>query len=203
MSTEVYYTGVGSRKTPYSSRWVLMDVAKYFAERGIVLRSGGADGADSFFQHGAESAWYTHHSKCYRASELYIPWEGFGYFLDNEHLYDIEPPYRLHPLERIEPELVTEAQYIAKHIHPAWSKLSDAGKKLHTRNVFQVLGRDLKTPSAFLICYAETSNKKASGTPLGGTRTAWCLAKEHSIECFNLAFSPERTNLERFVNFFF
>lgn len=202
-SNTTYWTGVGSRKTPYASRSVLMIFAKYLAERGIVLRSGGADGADSFFQTGAESAWYAYNRKGYKASELYLPWDGFGHFLDNEDCYTTEPPYHLIPLDKIESGLVYRAEQIAKSIHPKWGSLSEAGRKLHTRNAFQVLGRDLQTPSSFLICYAETNTKKASGTPIGGTRTAWCLAKEHNIECFNLAFPSDRTNLERFVNFFF
>lgn len=203
MSIEIYYSGVGSRKTPSNQKWLLLGAAKYLAERGVVLRSGGADGADSFFQTGAESAWYAYNGRGYNASELYIPWRGFSSILETEHLYNTEPPYRLITLENIEPELVYRAEQIAKSIHPKWNKLTDAGKKLHTRNVFQVLGRDLRTPSSFLVCYAETNTGKASGTPIGGTRTAWCLAKEHNIECFNLAFSSDRTNLERFLQFFF
>lgn len=203
MSIELYYTGVGSRKTPYAERSLLKDFARYLAERGVVLRSGGADGADTFFQHGAASAWYPNHRKGYKASELYLPWVDFGNFLNDEDCYETEPPYRLIPLDKIESDLVCRAAQIASKIHPAWNKLTDAGKKLHTRNVPQVLGRDLQTPSSFLVCYAETKNGKASGTPIGGTRTAWCLAKEHNIECFNLAFSSDRTNLERFLQFFF
>lgn len=210
MSSEIYYTGVGSRKTPYSARPYLVDVAKYLSERGVVLRSGGAAGADSYFQAGAESMWYvlespwnTSHGKGYKAPELYLPWVGFGDFLDNEDYYAGEPPYRLIPLDEIESDLVCRAAQIASEIHPAWNKLTDAGKKLHTRNIFQVLGRDLQTPSSFLACYAETNNGKVSGTPIGGTRTAWCLAKEHNIECFNMAFSSDRTKLVRFLQFFF
>jgi len=47
---------------------------------------------------------------------------------------------------------------------------SDYAKKLHGRNVKQVLGDDLKTPSDFLLCWTK------EGKDVGGTRTAIVLA---------------------------
>lgn len=80
-------------------------------------------------------------------------------------------------------------------VHPAWGLtrpngapiLSMGAKMLHTRNVFQVLGKNLDKPSSFLICYAEVDK---DGIPKGGTRTAWQIAKSRGIPCFN-TFLPE------------
>jgi len=47
-----HYTGVGSRKTPGSIMRLMIIIAKKMATNGIVLRSGGAEGADSAFEAG-------------------------------------------------------------------------------------------------------------------------------------------------------
>lgn len=48
-----YYTGVGSRKTPWEVGEVMIAFARAMAENGLILRSGGAKGADLAFEGGA------------------------------------------------------------------------------------------------------------------------------------------------------
>jgi len=48
-----FYTGVGSRKTPLSILKVMRKLGYKLAIDGWMLRSGGADGADSAFEKGA------------------------------------------------------------------------------------------------------------------------------------------------------
>jgi hypothetical protein len=55
--------------------------------------------------------------------------------------------------------------------------------KLHQRNIHQVLGKDLSKPSSFLLA---CSNEDRNGDVKGGTRTAWMLAKQLDVPCFNL-----------------
>lgn len=73
------------------------------------------------------------------------------------------------------------ARDIAASIHPAWHNCSDYAKGCHGRNIYQVLGRDLKTPVSFVICWTP------EGKEIGGTRTAIVLAKRHKIPVYNLA----------------
>lgn len=47
-----YYAGIGSRKTPDKILQVMTLIAKYMDERGYVLRSGNAIGADRAFESG-------------------------------------------------------------------------------------------------------------------------------------------------------
>ena len=47
-----YYAGIGSRNTPESVCNKMTNIARVCEERGYVLRSGGADGADSAFESG-------------------------------------------------------------------------------------------------------------------------------------------------------
>ena len=60
------------------------------------------------------------------------------------------------------------------------------------RNVYQVLGKDLNTPSEFVICWtpdgAETANERSIKT--GGTGFAIALADSLGIPVYNLA-NPE------------
>jgi hypothetical protein len=67
----------------------------------------------------------------------------------------------------------------AKH-HPAWYRCSDAARKLHARNVHQILGRDLASPSKFGVCWT------ADGQASGGTGQALRIADAYGIRVFNL-----------------
>lgn len=108
--------------------------------------------------------------------EIFIPWPGFAE-------------------DGIVPEYNPFSEIILKEVHPVHSRLTPGAKKLHLRNINQVLGSDLKTPSDFLICWAKTNNLKI---PKGGTRTAWVVAQKNNIPCFNM-FLPE--DLNRFKEF--
>lgn len=48
-----YYTGIGSRDISPDTYQLLVDIGERMAEKGYVLRSGGAQGADQAFQEGA------------------------------------------------------------------------------------------------------------------------------------------------------
>lgn len=49
----IYYTGVGSRKTPQDVLVLMQNIAKHLQTEGYTLRSGGAEGADLAFEAGA------------------------------------------------------------------------------------------------------------------------------------------------------
>lgn len=73
-----------------------------------------------------------------------------------------------------------EAMELASRFHPAWHRCSDYAQRLHARNGFQVLGADLTSPSAFVVCW--TKDGKASG----GTGQALRIAEHYGIPIFNL-----------------
>lgn len=64
-----YYTGIGSRGTPSEILEIMTDIARFLAETGYTLRSGGASGADTAFESGV-----LHIDK----KEIYLPWSGFN-----------------------------------------------------------------------------------------------------------------------------
>jgi len=82
---------------------------------------------------------------------------------------------------------------IASTVHPAWHRCSDYARKLHGRNVMQVLGRDLKLPSKFVVCWTR------DGLPVGGTATAIRLARKFDIPVFNLAVTADRQRIESWL----
>lgn len=171
-----YYTGVGSRETPEHILKFIEEVAYWLAGRGYTGRSGSAAGADSAFESGFYHYEIVNGVADYTTFEAYIPWKGFSDISENN-------------IHIIAPNLpnYNEAVEIASTIHPAWSRLGRGAKALHTRNVYQVLGLDLNTPSAVLFCYAQpTKNKQGVVIGVkGGTNTAVQLAMKHSIPIYN------------------
>lgn len=164
-----YYSGIGSRKTPKDIMPNIQEVATLLDSKGYTLRSGGADGADTFFEDYSTR------------KEIYLPWKGFN---NNEsELY----------LENMDPEIVTKAEEISKKFHPRWNSLNKGGRSLMTRNVFQVLGNDLKTPVDFVVCWTET------GKIEGGTGQAMRIARNMGIPIFNLFFYDAVSGVKEFL----
>jgi hypothetical protein len=152
-----FYAGIGSRETPPGVEPMIEEAARFLGLFDYVLRSGGAPGADSMFE-----------KHCMHGKEIYLPWKGF-----NDNYSDLY-------LDSINPDIVAKAREIAKEHHPSWNYLSEAAKKLMTRNTFQVLGEDLKTPVSFIVCWTK------GGRIEGGTGQALRIAKRNFIPIFNL-----------------
>jgi len=169
----IYYSGVGSRQTPPLVIAQMMGMGETFASLGWCLRSGGAAGADSAFEDGCDVV--------LGKKEIYLPWKGF-----NNHTSD-------------KYEVTIPALDYASRIHSVWSKLSPAAKNLHARNVFQVLGEDLKTPSTLLVCWTlDGCERKQDRTiKTGGTGTAIAIADENGIPVYNLG-NPGRLEKMRY-----
>lgn len=188
MTVLKHYTGVGSRETPLEMMRVISSLAERLADEGFVLRSGAADGADTAFELGHENwrwgdNWGVGHPDALK--EIFIAWNGFSDRTDKEDgVYCLKG------------EIVQEAEEIASSVHPAWDRLSRGAKALHSRNCFQVLGKDLRTPSKFLVCYAPVDKH---GVPKGGTRTAWVLARLWNIPCFNLAIPADLERINKYL----
>ena len=148
----MYYTGIGSRETPCTIAAKMSELAYALARRGYTLRSGGAQGADTAFEEGCDIA--------SGKKEIYLPWSRFN---GSESMYTAPKD---------------EAFVIAAKYHPAWERCSNAAKKLHARNVHQVLGWDLDSPSMFVVCWTPTNK--------GGTLQATRIATAYGIPVYNM-----------------
>lgn len=168
-----FYTGVGSRETPNDILAFMETVGKAMTDLGYIGRSGGADGADTAFWNGFLAS-----SKLDMKFECYIPWDNFNGLNSSQK----------HIINSSKLRTYNEAQELMKTIHPAPERLSRGALALHTRNVFQVLGYDLISPSNVLFCYTKMTK---AGKPSGGTATAYNLAREHKIKCYNFFYPAD------------
>lgn len=185
-----YFTGVGGRMAPAAEMQLLMELAYKLTSEGIYNRTGGADGADTAVWNGTVKYWKDSPPKAswVYADRLYVPWNGFkGHYVSSKWGW-IQSPESL--------GVQKEAEYIAKQVHTHWGNLKQAGRAFHTRNVLQVLGDFLNKPSDVLICWAITDKW---GIPKGGTRTAWVLAKEHKVPCYNLFLDKDRKKMMQYL----
>lgn len=144
MIAQKIYTGIGSRQTPPDVLAEMRVIGRMLAIKGWLLRSGGAQGADSAFEYGCDEG--------FGSKEIYTPWWGFNGNRSRS----------CRPSERAFEEA---AQY-----HPKWQFLKYAVKLLHARNVHQVLGADCESPGQLLICW--TPNGKAVGGTATALRIA-------------------------------
>lgn len=174
-----YYAGIGSRETPIEVQRHMFQVGKFLARKGYTLRTGGADGADNAFLEGCRAG----NGKV----ELWLPWQGF-----NGHRSEFTPDR-------------DEFYQIASLLHPAWKGLKDSVKRLHSRNVGQILGEHfdaekviefianrspvaipLPDVSEFVLCWTpdgSTGEKTSSAT--GGTGMAIRVAYSLDIPIYN------------------
>lgn len=83
----------------------------------------------------------------------------------------------------------TMLQSIASKFHPKWNILPIYVKQLMARNVLQVIGRDLNTPSHMVICWTPDGCESDSTRSIttGGTGLAISIADYYKIPIYNLA----------------
>ena len=150
-----HYAGIGARATPENVQVLMTEVARQLKDKGWILRSGAASGADSAFEKGAGDQ-----------KEIFLPWDGFnrryiteeGVFLGQEW-----------------------TSTIAKEHHPAWGRLSRAGKLFMMRNVNQIYGQLQAGPlSRFVVCWTPKGGKE------GGTGQALRISETLGISIYNL-----------------
>ena len=187
-----FYTGIGSRATPGEVLTLMTKIALALKEKGVVLRSGGAAGADTAFANGAGNV-----------SEVYIPWNGFGE-AGNKHYHGESGVVAL---SMISTKLKYRCYEVAGEIHPAWFAmrrdytgkmvpvLSSAVKALHARNVLQVNGLT-GDKSKFTVYWTEVDK---AGNPKGGTATAVNLTKSYNIPTFNLFVWDQCLEFKKFL----
>ena len=150
--SKAHYTGIGSRETPADILVQMQRISRTLAGNGMVLRSGGALGADRAFERGCDLAG--------GKKQIFIPWKGFC--ASKSDRYDTPD----------------DAFDIAAAIHPNWKACSRGARMLHARNVSQILGSSLKSISSFVVCWHNGSGgtmtavniAKACGIPVFNLR---------------------------------
>ena len=134
----MYYAGIGRRVIPDEIKISFEKFGRFAQDRGLVLRSGGAEGADSAFEKYVIPA----------NKQIFLPWKHY-----NGHLSRLCNPSN-------------KAYQIAKKFHPRWNEYSCGVQKLLARNVHQLLGPNLRSPVEFVVCWTEDGNE-TGGTGQG------------------------------------
>lgn len=163
------YTGVGARNTPDSFLNEFKYIGEILADRGMLLRSGGAKGADRAFEIGCLNSSANNNRGGDR--NIFLPWKDFNH---NKSARTYIPD---------------EAYDLAKCYYKNWTSINASTKKLLARDCLQVLG--LKPisepdPSDFLICWTK------NGEIVGGTGLAMKIAKDNFIPIYNFALKEDR-----------
>lgn len=166
-------TFVGSRESLLKYAFPMMTIA-YTASESFVCRSGRAPGPDQWAQLAYILRYYA--SKVCHA-EIYVPDNQFCNQFVNTFTKCNSWTYTQYDMK-----LWDEARDIARTIHEAWHNCSSFAKVLHTRNVFQVLGPDLNTPSKFCVFCAN----QVDNDVFGGTRTAVELCRRYDVPNINI-----------------
>jgi hypothetical protein len=129
------YTGIGSRSTPENILTLIHQVSKKLDEMGFLLRSGGANGADSAFEMFSTN------------KEIYLPWNGFNGRNHDGNSYFV--------YSKCPGQIFAEAS--VESFHPKPKALSNSARKLMARNAMQVMGRDCKSPTDVVICWTNNT----------------------------------------------
>lgn len=117
------YAGVGARKTPYPIGELMTQIAERASADEWTLRSGGAEGADTFFERGAGTRAEIHLAKP-RAS----------------HPHGLVQATDLH-------------RRLVEKFHPRPRSLSPNAYELMARNGCQVFGSNFTRPVSVLCCW--------------------------------------------------
>jgi len=162
-------TGIGSRRCPQSICELFTEIGGEVRERGWYLRSGHALGSDYAFELGSKE-------RCI----VYLPWEGFNK----------EQPILGIPRVSLLRDEVLKMVYL---FEPYAKDLSNGVKRIKSRNIFQVLGEDLETPSDVVICWTE------GGIVEGGTGLAINVAMANGIPIVNVGDPNTSLHLDEII----
>ncbi|MND21086.1 DNA recombination-mediator protein A [compost metagenome] len=169
-------TGIGTRYPSQRGFEMLYQIARRMAHQGWNLRSGGAIGCDTAWENG----WLGFDTK-----EIYVV-KGTSRFIAKDSTCGHISDYG---------DIWFEAEDIASKVHPRWEYLDEYAQALHTRNVFQVLGLDLKSKADVVAAYAPPVGVSVKG----GTATAFNLARAKGIPTFNLWLKQGQQQFFAFV----
>lgn len=153
-----YYSGVGSRETPPEVCTKMTRLATALEKCDYKLRSGRARGADQAFESGVSSM----HNKIIYTNA----------FSDNGTI----------GIKSVGPDVRKRCIQLVSEVHPNFKALLKVEDSLllHARNVLQVLGTNLDTPSKFTVCWTP------DGKTVGGTATAIRVSEMFNIPVINM-----------------
>jgi hypothetical protein len=168
------YAGIGSRRTAAATLELIESIAAGLANGGWVLRTGLSPGADQAFYRGARGAG--------GHVELYLPCPGFESHARVEEGPGVRVLARPSQAAR---ELA--ARFYVPSDGREWEELGEDERALLARDSHQVLGGDLDSPAACVVCWTPDGGLDGDDPRAGGTGQALRIARRSGIPVFNLA----------------
>lgn len=163
MQKQHIFTGVGSRVITGNIFNLLCHIGLLLKDNGWICRTGTAKGSDAAFRVSYENK--------FSNLEVYKPEDIINNKYGNADL----------------------AKRIVRNYHPCYDRIQcEFSQALLARNVYQVLGSDLNTPSEIVFCYTD------NGETVGGTSIAIKIAQHYGIPIVNLG-NPK--HLKAIVNY--
>lgn len=132
-----YYAGIGSRETPPNILQTMVEIGKGLAERGWILRSGGAKGADSAFEQGCDLA--------RGDKQIFLPFPNYN---NNKSSLVHIPDAAFNLIDATWKDVRTRSNYV---------------RQMFARNCQQILGPDLSEFSTLVVCWTP-NGKNIGGT---------------------------------------
>lgn len=168
------WSGIGSRRCKDQT---ILSTMTHFAEvvayHKLTMRSGAAIGPDTAFENGTPP----------EQREIYLP---------NKEFENRDLRYAIVPKD-LDIMVWMKAGMIAEQFHDAGRHMDGNLRSLMTRNVYQVLGPKLRTPSKFVLCDAPEIIFDEDGLVKdvdGGTGQAVRVAYSRNIPVFVMSI-PE------------
>jgi hypothetical protein len=169
------YAGIGAREAPGEVLAQIEAIAAGLARLGWTLRTGMSPGADQGFYRGALAG--------RGPVELYLPCDDFqaGARLEAER-------GRVRVLTRPTADALELAPrfYVPFDGRP-WDALDACEQALLARDAHQVLGEDLASPAAFVVCWTPGGGRDGRDRRARGTGQALRIACARSLPVFNVA----------------
>jgi hypothetical protein len=156
-------------------------LADRLARRGWVLRTGLSPGADQSFYRGALAG--------RGVVELYLPWPGF----QARALGGAGRPR----LVAVLPRPSREAYRLSARFHPRWAALTRAQRALLARDAHEVLGGDLASRVAAVVCWTADGSLDGRGLLVDGTGQTLRIARAYRIPVLNLGRPEHARQLAR------
>ncbi|MCP4353772.1 MAG: hypothetical protein GY795_50640 [Desulfobacterales bacterium] len=177
-----FYIGTGPTGTPNNITRLMEAVASKLESDGFSLRTGDIGKADAAFSKGV---------------------------INKENICIFSAKY-LSDLETEEYRLTRKAVSIAQKVHQAdWKSVSSYVRSIYAKSAFLVLGKNLDTPSKFVIYWRISKERMASHIEqamhleheikLAEIDTAVLIAVHYKIPVFNLAEKEHLNRLEDYV----
>jgi len=179
---------VGSREAPEEALAMARGLGRALTDRSIAVSSGDADGMDLAGYEGA----LTSPSFDLVGARIFLAKHCVHYqtrpprYADERIFFDASQFYNWE-----------EAQQYAFEARGSFERLGPYGIALHTRNAYQILLDDLKSPVGSVVYWARPIGKK--GQVKGGTNTAVQIARRFNVPQVNLYTDEGMRKIESYI----